>query len=135
MPVSDPLVLLFQLSPSSGVPIFRQIMDQVARLTVGGQLHSGDLLPSVRTLAEHLEVNPMTISKAYSLLESQGVLQRQRGKGMIVAQPPQQALSERQRLKLLSQKMGEVVQFGQQLNLDKQQIQQALSALLEGKDD
>src|SRR5690606_21019287 len=77
--------LMFQLNPNSGIPIYRQLMEQVQRMIAGGQLKAGDELPSVRDLALEQAVNPMTISKAYSLLEAEGVLLRQRGKPMQVA--------------------------------------------------
>lgn len=79
---------MFQLNPNSGIPIYRQLMEQVQRMIAGGQLKAGDELPSVRDLALEQAVNPMTISKAYSLLEAEGVLLRQRGKPMQVAANP-----------------------------------------------
>lgn len=76
---------MFSLNPTSGVPIYRQLTDQIRRMVAGGQLQPGDSLPSVRELAVVHAVNPMTISKAYSLLESEGILVRLRGKPMQVA--------------------------------------------------
>ena len=61
---------MFSLHPGSGIPIYRQLVDQVRRLIAGGQLPPGAELPSVRDLAVQYAVNPMTISKAYSLLEA-----------------------------------------------------------------
>src|SRR5579872_7379367 len=71
---------IFILQPSSGVPIYRQLIDQVRRMVTSGQLTAGMELPSVREVAAEYTVNPTTISKAYSLLESEGLLQRHRGK-------------------------------------------------------
>ncbi len=71
--------------PESGVPIYKQIVEQVERLIRGNVLVEGELLPSVRQLATALTVNPMTVSKAYSQLEVLGFLVRLRGKGMAVA--------------------------------------------------
>lgn len=76
--------LEFEIHPSSGVPIYRQIMDQVRALIAGRRLHEGDLLPSIRQLAADLEVNMMTVSKAYTRLEVEGLLERVRGTGMRV---------------------------------------------------
>ena len=75
-------VLLFRVSPSSGVPIYRQLIDQVLTLSASGRLKPGGLLPSVRQVAEELQVNPMTVSKAYSQLERDGVVEMLRGQGM-----------------------------------------------------
>jgi GntR family transcriptional regulator len=74
----------FTVHTSSGLPIYRQIMDQVRALIAGGRLAPGELLPSVRQLAAELEVNMMTISKAYARLEADGVIERVRGTGMRV---------------------------------------------------
>jgi GntR family transcriptional regulator len=73
------------INPSSGIPIYKQICDQLERMIINKRLAENSFVPSVRQLALELEVNPMTISKAYSLLEERGFLIRKRGKGMIVA--------------------------------------------------
>jgi len=82
MPRSEPL---FIVHASSGVPIYRQLVDQVEALVAGGRLRPGDVVPSVRQVAAALGVNPMTVSKAWSRLEADGVLARDRGRGMVVA--------------------------------------------------
>src|SRR5689334_2006475 len=90
--------LQFEIHPSSGVPIFRQIMDQVRALVASRQLKPGDMIPSIRQLSGDLEVNMMTVSKAYARLEAEGLLERVRGTGMRVsAEIPSSSLSERQR--------------------------------------
>ena len=82
MPRSE---LLFVVHASSGVPIYRQLVDQVEALVAGGWLRPGDVVPSVRQVAATLGINPMTVSKAWSRLEADGVLTRDRGRGMVVA--------------------------------------------------
>lgn len=82
MPRTEPL---FVVHASSGVPIYRQLVDQVVALVAGGRLEPGDLVPSVRQVAAALGINPMTVSKAWSRLEADGVLVRDRGRGMVVA--------------------------------------------------
>lgn len=85
----------FNLLPSSATPIYRQIVDQVARAVASGTLAAGDELPSVRAVAQQYVVNPMTVSKAYSLLELQGLVERRRGVGMIIRESLAAALPER----------------------------------------
>ena len=75
----------FAIAPSDPTPIYRQIVDQVRRQIAGGQLSTGIELPSVRAVAQLHAINPMTVSKAYSLLEAEGLLERRRGMGMVVA--------------------------------------------------
>lgn len=77
--------MLLQIDHHSGQPIFRQVIDQIRRQVMAGQLREGEQLPSVRDLAMQLRVNPMTISKAYGLLEMEGLLERRRGVGLFVA--------------------------------------------------
>src|SRR5690606_10374716 len=76
---------LLHIQPAAAQPIYRQIAEQIRRLVAGGQLAAGTTLPSVRDVAAAHAINPMTVSKAYSQLEAEGVLERQRGKGMAVA--------------------------------------------------
>ena len=76
---------LLHVNPASPEPIYRQIAEQLRRLVAAGQLRPGDGLPSVREVAAAHAINPMTVSRAYSQLEAEGVLERLRGKGMAVA--------------------------------------------------
>ena len=76
----------FDISPNAPTPIYRQIVEQVRRMVASGQFAPGAALPSVRAVALHHAINPMTVSKAYSLLEEEGVLVRLRGVGMAIAQ-------------------------------------------------
>ena len=76
---------LLSIDNHSGVPIFRQIQDQLRRQILAGQLASGEQLPSVRDLAVQLRVNPMTVSKAYALLELEKLVERRRGIGLFAA--------------------------------------------------
>ena len=73
------------MNVSSGVPIYRQLIDQINQAIRMGLLSTDEKLPSVRILAKALQINPMTISKAFAQLEIEGVLIRKRGVGMLVA--------------------------------------------------
>ncbi|MFD2177111.1 GntR family transcriptional regulator [Veronia pacifica] len=74
-----------ELDQNDPTPKFRQLIEQVRRLIVGGHLRPGQKLISVRKLAAELKINPMTISRCYQQLEQEGWLERQRGVGMVVA--------------------------------------------------
>ncbi|MFC1493030.1 GntR family transcriptional regulator [candidate division KSB1 bacterium] len=127
--------LILQIQPSSGTPIYKQIIDQVKRLVISGFLKPGDELPSVRQAAGELEVNPMTISKAYSMLEAAGVLERMRGKGMIIASDQDSSKSVRERLEIIRPILNEAVTQAEQLALPKDSIIKLLSDLLEDKNE
>ena len=77
--------MLFFVDPQSGVPIFRQLIDQVKLHVASGMLKPGDELPSIRNLSIPLGVNPMTISKAYNLLVHDNILERRPGRPLVVA--------------------------------------------------
>lgn len=85
----------FHLDPSSGLPIYRQLVDQVKQAVVGGVLKPGDRLPSVRDLAVDLAINPHTVAKAYQELEREGVITVPRGKGAFIAELGEGALPPR----------------------------------------
>jgi len=76
--------MLIVVDPGTGVPVYRQVMDQVKRQIASGRLAAGDELPSTRVLSTELGVNPMTISKAYSFLEKEGVVERRPGRPVVV---------------------------------------------------
>lgn len=77
---------MFSLNPSSGEPIYRQIVQQVRFAIATGRVEPGDRLPSVRAIATQLGINPMTVSKAYSTLVQSGVVVRHPGIGMVVTE-------------------------------------------------
>lgn len=112
----------FEIHPSSGVPIFRQIMDQVRAQVASGRLKAGDLLPSVRQMGAELQVNMMTVSKAYSRLEVEGVLERDRGMGMRVCKASPTSASVGDRQQELRELVDHVVTRGLQLGLTDDQI-------------
>jgi GntR family transcriptional regulator len=76
----------FKLDMASGVPVYRQIMDQVMGGIASGALAPGDQLPTVRQLAVDLTVNPNTVVRAYRELELRGVLDTQHGTGTFITQ-------------------------------------------------
>ena len=119
----------FTVHPSSGLPIYRQIMDQVCALISGGRLAPGDLLPSVRQLAAELQVNMMTISKAYARLEAEGVIERVRGRGMRVL-PPNARGSLADRRRELRPLVEQAVIRARQLQLDDGQIMEIVESAL-----
>jgi GntR family transcriptional regulator len=117
---------LFILNPQSGTPIYRQLIDQVRRMVASGQLAAGAELPSVRELALEHAVNPMTISKAYSLLEAEGVLERQRGKPMAVAAQARVQAPRTHRLEQLDEQLDHLVLAARQLELSPDDIIKAI---------
>ena len=77
--------MLFRPNPSSGVPIYLQLMEQVKHGIESGALRPGEQLPGIRPLAEELVINPNTVAKAYRELEHEGVIELRHGAGAFVS--------------------------------------------------
>jgi GntR family transcriptional regulator len=77
--------MLFRSNPSSGVPLYLQLMEQVKHGIETGALRPGDQLPGIRPLAEELVINPNTVAKAYRELEHEGVIELRHGAGAFVS--------------------------------------------------
>ena len=96
----------FRLDLHSGVPVYRQLIDQVRGAIASGSLSAGDQLPTVRQLAVDLAINPNTVLRAYRELELGGLLETQQGTGTFISErKPQRSTVERERQ--LNQIVGE----------------------------
>lgn len=98
----------FRLDPHSGVPVYRQMIDQVQGAIAMGVLRPGDQLPTVRMVAVELAINPNTVMRAYRELEIRGFLDTQQGTGTFVADRPD-GISQEERERMLFQLVGEFV--------------------------
>lgn len=121
---------LLNVQPGSAEPIYRQIVEQLRRLIAGGQLASGDLLPSVREVAGFHAINPMTVSRAYSLAESEGLLERLRGKGMAVSAQAGASHTQAQRMAMLEPQLAALARHVAELELPTDAVLRRLSKLL-----
>ena len=123
---------LLHVNTGGHEPIYRQLMMQLQRMVAAGQVSSGDALPSVREVALALGVNPMTVSKAYSLLEVQGVLERRRGMGMLVAAQSSAVSSQMERLDMMRPGLERIAQEAHQLELSPAPVIALLRNLMKG---
>ena len=105
------------LSNSDGVPIYRQIANQVKYLVAVRRLSIGQQLPTVRALAEQLVVNPNTVARAYRELESAGVISSRQGSGAFVAGNGS-PLASRDKQKLLHERIDVLLAEASHLNID-----------------
>lgn len=111
-----------QINTGSPEPIYRQLIEQVRRRIAAGQLSAGDAIPSVRELAQALAVHPMTISKAYSMLEMEGLLERRRGLSMVVAARHRRAQPPASRIELLRPTLQKAADEARQLELPAAEV-------------
>ena len=101
-------MLHIQIDPHSGVPVYRQMMDQIKYYAASGTLKSGDRLPSIRVFARALSINPTTVVKAYTELQHEGVIEMKHGKGAFVCAPAP-LLSQREQRKALRRLVRQLV--------------------------
>lgn len=92
----------FKLDPKSGIPFYRQIIDQIRYGIAAGDLEVGEQLPTVRSLAVQLKVNLNTVGKAYRELEIQNVLQTQQGTGTFIGAVKMDIPDEERKRKLVA---------------------------------
>ncbi len=121
----------FSIQTGSAEPIYRQLVEHVRRRVASGQIKAGDEIPSVRELAQQLAVHPMTISKAYSLLEAEGLLERRRGLAMRVAPQHQRAQPAASRVELLRPALVRAAAEARQLQLSKRTALQLFEDILD----
>jgi GntR family transcriptional regulator len=122
--------MLLEIDHHSGQPIYRQVMEQIRRQILAGQLAEGEQLVSVRELAGQLKVNPMTISKAYGLLEMEGLLERRRGVGLFVAGLEQEQKSA-SKGELLERILGKAVAAAVQFDITEKEVKRLTERLFE----
>jgi GntR family transcriptional regulator len=126
---------LLSILPGSPEPIYQQIAAQLRRLILSAQLAAGEELPSVRDVAGYHAINPMTVSRAYSQLEAEGLLTRRRGKGMVVAESRRRPLSDERRLGQLDAALNELVRQADELGVPAERVLERLRRLLERQDE
>jgi GntR family transcriptional regulator len=114
-----------RVSPSDGVPIYLQIVNQVKRLLASGRLAEGDELPPIRVLAERLLVNPNTVARAYRELESAGVVESRRTAGTYVSARPSR-LARRERRRILTERVDALLAESRQLDIGLDEVLELL---------
>lgn len=128
---TDDLRFSFRLDGHSGVPVYRQLIDQVQGAIAAGMLHPGDQLPTVRLVAVELAINPNTVLRAYREMEIRGIVDTQQGTGTFIADG-QTAPSSEERDRQLAQLAGEFVARAGSAGLTVNELITALQKLLPG---
>ena len=118
----------FRLSAHSGVPVYRQLIDQVMGAVALGALRTGDQLPTVRQVAVDLAINPNTVMRAYREMEIRGMLDTQQGAGTFIAEQKTTG-SSAERERQLMQLLDEIVSRGGALGFTLDELIKALRDL------
>lgn len=122
--------MILVVDPHSGIPVYRQLVEQIRFHVASGLLPAGEEVPSTRALSAKLGVNPMTISKAFALLEEEGVLERRPGRPHAVRERKSGAVRAT-RLEQLEQALRPVATKARQLDLEPETAVEIFRRLLE----
>jgi GntR family transcriptional regulator len=109
------------ISPTDGVPIYQQIVNQVKYLVASGRLRPGEELPPIRVLAERLLINPNTVARAYRELEVAGVVTKRRTAGTYVSDAGS-PLARRERLRILAERADALLAEARQMNVGLEEV-------------
>lgn len=123
-------MMLWQINYKSGKPVYLQVVDQVKAAAATGAMREGEALPSIRPLAEELRVNRNTVAKAYTELESQGIIETIPGKGCFV-KPNNSPLKKDVRRKLLTEEIDHVVVQAHHLQVPPAELVEMLKERVE----
>jgi len=124
--------MFLNLNPQSGLPLYRQMVQQLRERIASGQLETGEKLPSVRELSAELHINPLTVAKVYQLLERDDLVEFRRGQGTFVAAGRKQ-LSRAEQEKLIRPALEQLVSEAAHLGLSESQLQQLIRETYERK--
>ncbi len=126
--------MLIAIDHHSGVPVYRQLMDQIKFHIASGLLRPGEKLPTTRSLSAELGVNPMTVSKAYGYLEAEGIVKRRRGLPLTVSFLRPEKI-EVHKLHRLRQSLAPIVAIARQLGVEKSQALEIFGQMLDDAGD
>ena len=117
----------FSLDPANGVPIYRQIIQQIEYAILSGRMQSGDRLPTIRALAVELKTNPNTIARAYGELEIRGILATQVGSGTYIADK-KPVLEDDSLNRKIQEVLGRFLSEMRDLGVDKRELAALITA-------
>lgn len=115
------LYVQIQISPSDGVPIYQQIVNQVRYLISAARMQPGEELPPMRVLAEQLTVNPNTVARAYLELEHAGIVTKRHGSGTYVSEK-RAPMPQREKTKVLTKRVDALLTEARHLDVEVSEI-------------
>ena len=114
----------------SGVPIYVQLVDRIKQMVASGQLQPGQQLPTMRQLAADLRINYNTVGRAYAILDQDGVISTQQGRGTFIASRLSEEQIQRMRLDKLDSMIGQVIEEALVLGYSLQEIEDVVEEQL-----
>lgn len=122
------------VNSTSMIPLYEQIVDQIKKLIISGELKENDALPSVRVLAKELKISALTVKKSYDFLESEGFISTIHGKGSYVSCSNLELMSEERR-KEIEANFEKVIQKAKQYGLKDDELKQIFEMIMEDQHD
>ncbi|XQW86117.1 GntR family transcriptional regulator [Thalassotalea piscium] len=107
---------------NNDIPIYIQLHQQVVDRILDGYIKEGEALPSVRKVASEYQLNPITISKAYQMLQDENIVEKQRGKGLFVKEGARDYMLEKERTHFLTEKWPQIKAQITRLELTPEQL-------------
>jgi GntR family transcriptional regulator len=120
-----------QVDLESGVPLYVQLVDRIKQMVVSGQLRPGQQLPTIRQLAADLRINYNTVGRAYSILDEEGVISTQQGRGTYITSRLDERQLRRLRLEKLRGMIGQAVHAARALGYEPGEIEAVVRELLD----
>lgn len=118
------------ISNSSQEPIYEQIASQIKSNIIKGELEEGEMLPSIRGLAQELQISVITTKRAYEELEREGFIETVPGKGSFVSSQNKELIREK-KLKLMEDKLAEVIEESKDLNISIEDLIEMMKLMYE----
>jgi GntR family transcriptional regulator len=119
----------------SGVPIYMQLVDRIKQLAASGQLQPGEQLPTMRQLAAELRINYNTVGRAYAILDQEGVISTQQGRGTFITSRLDEEQIQKLRMDKLHSMVGQVLQEAFALGYDREELAAVLGKELSARTD
>jgi GntR family transcriptional regulator len=116
----------------SGVPIYTQLVDRIKQMVVIGQLQPGEQLPTMRQLAADLRINYNTVGRAYTILDQEGVISTQQGRGTFITSRLDEDQIQRLRMDKLRSMVGHVLDEAFVLGYSQEEIEKVVAEQLSG---
>jgi GntR family transcriptional regulator len=117
----------------SGVPIYTQLVDRIKQMVVSGQLQPGEQLPTMRQLAADLRINYNTVGRAYTILDQEGVISTQQGRGTFITSQLDEDQIQRLRMDKLRSMVGQALHEASVLGYSQEEIEAVIDEQLSGR--
>jgi len=112
----------------SGIPIYHQVVDRIKEMIANGHLRPGDQLPTVRALAQELRVNFNTVARAYRILDENGIISTQQGRGTYILETPPPEVTKSIRRKALEDLTHRYIEDAERLGFPLEELVRTLQA-------